>query len=96
MKRRVGVIDALTGHIFMYRHLNRKTYNIKIQKVITPKMRCEVVGMGMPIPDTSKYGKLVFEFEIDYPKILQNISIREAAGMLPQKTDDQSETITIN
>ena len=59
-----------TGFTFELEHLNGKKYKINNSSVIKPGFQSIVSGMGMNRQD--KVGRMIIEFDVDFPKNLSD------------------------
>lgn len=71
MKRKVTLIEALTGYCFSLTHLDSKSYRIQTTPgdILGDKSKRVLVGLGLPkFKNPSEYGDLIIEFEVEMPK----------------------------
>ena len=69
-KKIVSLKEALTGFTFELEHLNGKKYKINNSSVIKPGYQSVVSGMGMNRAD--KVGRMIIEFDVNFPKNLSD------------------------
>jgi len=81
-KRSIPLTEALCGTSFTVKGLNGETFTVDTSdEVINPHTRKRVPGKGMPIKNSSSYGDLIVEFDVQFPRKLnsnQKKKIREA------------------
>lgn len=71
MKKKITLLEALTGVNFEIDHLDGKKYRIATSagEVLSHKVRKTVKGRGMPFhKDSMSHGNLYIEFEVEFPK----------------------------
>jgi len=67
----ITLLEALVGCSFVVEHLDGSKINISTKPgdVITPKMKKQITGKGMPYyKDAMSHGNLYVEFSIEFPK----------------------------
>ena len=69
-EKEITLKEALCGFLFEIKHLNGKTYNIKLDKgtIIPPGFKKQIQGLGMERNNVK--GNLIIEFKIIFPKTL--------------------------
>ncbi len=69
--KKVTLFEALSGMSFLYSHIDRKEYHIKAspQQLVQPGSVKTIIGLGMPIGGTAKYGNLFITFDVELPDI---------------------------
>ena len=69
IKKKISLIESLTGTAFNLKHLNGHEVTIKTDKMIKNKDQLRVENLGMPLyNETFSFGDLYVEFEVIYPK----------------------------
>lgn len=80
-KRRIDLKDALCGHVVHLKHLDGRVLEIELTEVAAPDRKKIVLGDGFPNSKTGRKGDLVIEFDIRFPRNLnedQKMLIRQA------------------
>lgn len=71
LKKKIGLIDALTGCKFNIQHLNEHKITLQTPKgkVLTHKETMRIPNLGMPhYRDSMSNGDLFVEFDVVFPK----------------------------
>ena len=69
--KRLYLIEALCGSIFIYKQLDGRHIKIKTTDIIIPNQVMKISGEGMKIQgDTTTYGDLIIKFNIIFPEKL--------------------------
>lgn len=69
-KRRIDLVDALCGHVVHLRHLDGRALEIELSEIAAPDRKKIVRGEGMPNSKSERKGDLLIEFDIRFPRSL--------------------------
>ncbi|CAF1135927.1 unnamed protein product [Adineta ricciae] len=79
---KINLGHALTGITLHIEHLDGRLLDIPVNEIVRPGYKKRIPGQGMPLmSDADKYGDLIIEFDVEYPRGLnsdQKLYIREA------------------
>lgn len=94
-KKSIQLCDALVGTKMLYRHIDRKIYQIDISQLcpISNGSSFEIENMGMVSPDGA--GNLRITFDVVMPK-MSNINIDLLRQALPHSTEQFENEPTIS
>eukprot|EP01080_Neovahlkampfia_damariscottae_P009783 gene9783-2109_t len=88
MKKKISLVEALTGCQFVLKHLDGRSIIVNTPKdaVIKPYQFKMVEGEGMPtFRDPFSKGNLYVNFEIEFPEDLSKSDISKLKSLLPKK-----------
>lgn len=88
MKKKISLIEALTGAQFIVKHLDGRSIVVNTPKdtVIKPYQFKMIEGEGMPtFRDPFSKGNLYINFEIEFPEDLTKQQISKLKSLLPKK-----------
>jgi len=89
-KKKISLYEALTGCAFHIEQLDGKKILIATppNEIITPNVRKEVKGKGMPFyRDSMSHGNLYIDFEVEFPKKSEIKHVEELKKVLPVPKD---------
>lgn len=84
---KISFIESLVGTEIKIPHFEEFTLDTKIFGVVYPGKRFMVQGKGMPILNTDRFGNMLIDFEIKYPKIKNTSKTKELESMLKDVYD---------
>lgn len=83
IKRKINLVEALTGCSLVIEHLDKRKIHVEINEVIKPKTFKKIMGEGIPLDK----GDLIIEFEIEFPTKVDSNDKEKLEKILMQKTD---------
>lgn len=86
-KKKISLLDALSGVNFKLKHLDQREVTVKHQQIISPGETITIKGNGMPKANSSEFGDLKITFEIIFPKKLSSQQINTLKKVLPDKAN---------
>lgn len=75
MKKKITLVEALTGYCFSLTHLDTKSYRVQTTpgEVLGDKTKRVLVGLGLPkYKNETEYGDLIIEFEVVMPTAINS------------------------
>ena len=110
IEENISLYEAYNGYSFYFTHLNKNKYRVSYNKPIINNKLKKIANMGLPIPNSDKYGYLFIKFKITLPNITpqqlesmnqMNLSIRNTHLFDDHKNDkndyyDNAEIILAN
>ena len=65
----VDYLEALTGTVVKFHHLDNKQFEVKVPKNTAPDSRLKMQGKGMPNPQTGRVGDLIVIVHVTTPNL---------------------------
>ena len=67
----VDYLEAITGTVVKFRHLDDKQFEVKVPKNTAPDSRLKMQGKGMPNPRTGRVGNLFVIVKVSTPNLTE-------------------------
>jgi DnaJ family protein A protein 2 len=84
MKRSISLLEALTGTVIFFKHLDERVIKIAYENIIYPNQKMVIKGEGMPnLQDTLVKGDLIIVFDVQFPQTLDKERARYLIKILP-------------
>jgi len=84
----LSLIDALSSKDLLINHINKKTYKLLNDRILTPYDVIKIPNLGMPIKGHSnRYGELYLRIVIKFPAYLSKEVISQLNLVLPKTID---------
>lgn len=90
MKKKINLLEALTGVEFSVKHLDGRTLVVRSKKnqVIKPGMVMQITKEGFPIHKSPfQKGNLYIEFEVEFPDHIPETLHQQLSKVLPMKVN---------
>lgn len=87
--------DALSGLSFVFNHPNGNNIVIEYNEIISPNTKYILDNMGFLNNDTNKYGSMIFEFEIIFPKTIDSQRKQLLRKLLPKRKDQNKTNLSV-
>ena len=71
IKVQVNYLEAITGAVVNFRHLDDKKFEVKIPKNTAPSSRLKMQGLGMKNPQNGHVGNLFVIVDVTTPKLTE-------------------------
>ena len=84
MKRSISLLEALTGTVIYFKHLDERVIKVAYENIIHPNQKMIIRGEGMPnLQDNLVKGDLIIIFDVQFPQTLDKERAKYLIKILP-------------
>lgn len=84
IKRSISLLEALTGTVIYFKHLDERIIKVAYDNVIHPNQKMVIKGEGMPnLQDNLVKGDLIIVFDVQFPQMLDKERAKYLVKILP-------------
>ena len=84
MKRSISLLEALTGLVLYFKHLDDRVIKVAHENIIHPNQKMVIKGEGMPnLQDNLVKGDLIIVFDVIFPQSLEKDRAKYLVKILP-------------
>jgi len=84
MKRSISLLEALTGTLIYFKHLDERVIKVVYENIIHPNQKMVIQGEGMPnLQNNLVRGNLIIIFEVQFPQTLDKERAKYLIKILP-------------
>jgi DnaJ family protein A protein 2 len=84
LKRSISLLDALTGTLIYFKHLDERVIKVVYENIIHPNQKMVIQGEGMPnLQDNLVKGNLIIIFDVQFPQSLDKERAKYLIKILP-------------
>lgn len=94
VKKQILLSEALCGIQLVYNHPNGDKILIEYNDIVNNDSKFEIENLGFYNKETGRIGKLIFSFEIVYPKKLDDQRKMLLKKILPKRKDENIGNVT--